>query len=659
MGQQLLSEPKKTLKIVTEDEESEVTVLDGRLHLVATGRGKFETKLPPGAYKVVAQLADARHEELVILDAETKSIYIPPLAFASPVPLHTTARVRADVIRATIVGRDREPIKIGERAQASLFLVITESADLEDKQKDPRRLGRDTFLLGADGKELFSIADVKPREGDVPCLTATFRLVAGIYRLRVKHPSGDSLEQAIVTLEGWQTQVFLRRRQFQTSSGPEGLRPDLANAAIAMFKEEEGGFDPASKERRLSELARLSLSGRHPARRDKTLLRIVRGQTRDLMLALYDLHSLLANNAVEPRKRVLAVDEELRRQGGKDLVSYITTLRKKLDPQVHPDVEALVLLIEGQPVHPDAFRLPPMLRQSWVLICEATAKYPEIASRGTVSSQIALGVVNQQPWLQWMSPGRDADKRMIARAESYREVLEDILPKVESEKIPRYMREGKGDPGPFPDAMGHVSAEFSALYFSRFVTLEQRERLIQSLGVPSSSVETLLRDLILRAQKNSTPRYYAARFSLEAERVLGEDPFVVLEPARDGEVHLPPRQKFGVRFRSRKAGVVTVAILGPEGGIILPRNSQQFAVQANEEKVYPSLQAPNKEKARLLITVTAKPLADQLRKEIADLNVYLDEAKLNERVDRAVRATDQEWSIISTVTLVPEQKKRK
>jgi hypothetical protein len=640
----------KPLRVVTQDEATDVTVLDGRLRTVATGRGALETKLPPGVYKVIARTGDAQHEDLAVLDNEGQIIRVPLLSFRSPMPLENTSNV-SDAVRAAATewcGKNPKPIVAN--GQSSLFLFIFDMLPLENGQALPDSLGRDVTLCSADGKEIVDVATVAAANSRSRCLGATLLLDPGLYRLRIRLPAGDSLERVIVTVSGWQTRVFL-----QCSAHADGRRPNLADGAVALRNGINAAFDPRDEEARLTELARISLAQRRPVLSNNVFRRIALGEFSDPMVGLYGVHLLLL--AYPPRGRNLAaVNDYLRRlQGpGVSFATIIDHLRSMLRPNKHPDVEALALLLREVPRHPYIFRHPTMLRDSWLLVCNATARAPEIVPPNSVSSTVALSVVNQQPWLVWMNQCGDAEKNRKELTEAYREVLEERLPKIGLEKIPQELRRSDADPGSFPDAMSNLDpVGFPSFYLTEYVESQYREQLTRILGLPVSSIERLIRDLV--EQSPDRTRHYVARISLEAERVLGA-PAVEIEPSRDGVVHLRPRQRFDVRIRSRKAGVVTVALLSPGNGIVLPRQGgSQFEVEARKESVYPSLQGPANEKALLLVTVTAKPLADALRKELGHgIAHFPDESALFERLDQAIKSTGQEWVMIGTVILIPD-----
>ena len=151
-------------------------------------------------------------------------------------------------------------------------------------------------------------------------------------------------------------------------------------------------FDPDNPEARLCELARQALECERQVLSELAVEEILSGKFGDPMLALYGAHLLLRMTASKESSEKLSTT----------LSVIIRNLRKLLGRE-HPDVEALALRQEKEDSRYE-FRVPPMLRQSWRLVVEATLRKPELVPIGSLASQVADHLLADEPWLVWSAP---------------------------------------------------------------------------------------------------------------------------------------------------------------------------------------------------------------------------------------------------------------
>jgi len=231
----------------------------------------------------------------------------------------------------------------------------------------------------------------------------------GIYRLRLELPphKGEEpikLDQTIVALSSWQTQIFLLQRNY--GADQTDRRADLAGASILLSR--GPGFDHNRNDFRQTELARLGLTNQRLVVSEE-LRAILRDKLENPMLGIFAAHLLLLNK--EPDLALLQ--------------TVVTNLRNLLMAP-HPDVEALALRFEPSASY--VFQSPPMLRRSWSLIVNATAARPDLVPLGSPAGRIWDRLWEAEPWLLWMPPEEGkpgVDEGVAATAEAppgYREV---------------------------------------------------------------------------------------------------------------------------------------------------------------------------------------------------------------------------------------------
>jgi hypothetical protein len=302
------------------------------------------------------------------------------------------------------------------------------------------------------------------------------RLTPGAYRLRLRVPGSETIEQTVVASPDWQTQVFLLQRHYDASAGeslresagaepgarPTGVRPDLTGASVVMARD---GFAKNSIATRHAELARLGLIGRRRVV-PREVREILRDKYDNPMLGIFGAHLLL----MEPNP-----DRDL-------LGIVVSNLRGMIGP--HPDVEAIALALD--PGRPQPFRVPPMLRQSWSQIVQATARRPELIPSDSFTNAVADRMVREDPWLVWRSPTEP-----IVESDDEPSALESV---VESYLRPR--RTTGRRRGPTMRSMGTLeSLSFDAAAVeSESMELDDAKMsaLVESLQLPRSQLEQLV-----------------------------------------------------------------------------------------------------------------------------------------------------------------------
>jgi hypothetical protein len=547
--------------------------------------------------------------------------------------------------------RSPKSIAIGRTPSSAILLCVAEGPEESNGKRNvngPLALG--LSLCDGTGKELVDVADKAEQRRPGESWEALRLLVdPGYYRLRLKLDGGEFLYQSIFVPRNWCIQLFLHRTMRCYKSG--AFKPNLADVAILMRRPETAKFDPNDPDARLADLARLGLARRQQVLSEAALKEIIMGKLRDPMLGLYGAHLLLLAHWPAPFTACLdAVNQHLKKMFASTVT--FTTLVRRLesfpDLKDHPDVEALrVLLGEGTRPFPD----PPMFRQSWSIVVQATAQKPELVPATSTSSEAALQIINQGPWLLWRSPyaSESVNRQLIA---GYREVLEEVLPRIERTDIPKEQRSDDAERVAFPDAVRGLKPEtFPSFYMNR-IGVDQRQQLVRALEIPTPNIEQIIAEIICHTPKFRSEK---ALVTIETNKI-GSKAAQELHPSVHGTIRLKPGQRFSVQITYRRKGFATVVLMGPNSGLIRSPVSQgkNPTVEARSYSLVGNLVAPN-ERALLIAVVTARPLADALREHLKDeLNRFPGEIRgVLDRIGKVVQDNGQEWMGVGYVTLAP------
>jgi predicted flap endonuclease-1-like 5' DNA nuclease len=304
------------------------------------------------------------------------------------------------------------------------------------------------------------------------------------------------------------TQVFALERPYGPS--PDDERAHLLEATI-LYR----GFDPdvthrhlwfrplphedQERSQRLTELARQGLMNR----RD-----VLPYEVRDMMwakwenpmLGIYGAHLMLLDR--EPGYGVPRVEHE---EDPIDWGLYCTVvhnLRRLLGR--HPDVEALALQHEDLADYDYRFEVPPMLRQSWALIQQATFHRPELVPAGSLASQTSDRLWGGSLWHLWQAPAESALLPFLARAaraeldEAAAElpVLDDYDLAIANQL--RMMKEPDSQTVWEPELEGRMMHDLSEAQLE--LDDDQIWLLMESMGLPRAKVEERVDSLHEKAQ---------------------------------------------------------------------------------------------------------------------------------------------------------------
>jgi hypothetical protein len=451
------------LAVKTGDAATEIFVVDNQLRVVVQGAGQLEAPLATGRYLVKVRAGEATAEAQIDLTGDGAETTFAPLSFASPVPLLDTA-ASDERARQAAIAQSRQPhLATGEGAEifamARVWGAAGKAGGVADAGVDPMR---GLLLLDAAGATVADLAGHAWRDPEEPQIAAcTVAVAPGEYRLALELSGGRRLERTVVASAGWQTQLFLLHRAVGAAGADR--RAMLTGAAMLMTAMAGGDrFDPARREARLVELARLGLTNRRQVLSPE-LRELLREQLADPMLGLLGGHLLLLDPSPD-----LGL-----------LETIVATLRGQFGGIRHPDVEALALQLPDGAAGDFTFSTPPMLRQSWTLILDATAARANLLPADATAAKIATRVWGEAPWLLWETePGGALESFALG---------EEPGPDFEFEAALDRQIADLNLPPP-----GNV--EFAPGGRSELPEIDEAtiRRLVRTLGLPRSRVEEML-----------------------------------------------------------------------------------------------------------------------------------------------------------------------
>lgn len=519
------SEPRKVrLYLYAQDEATEITVFDGPARVVRRGLGRLETSLEPGIYKVRATAGSAVWQELVTLEPGQRGhgIEIPALRFVTPIPLPDTAQASVEHEAAAYRESYRVHVRAGEGSALFVFVrcVATSVAAAGSMLTAAPQLMHGLVLKDSAGDVVADLAARAATNGpgdSVPWAACSVTVNPGIYRLAVKAPGRDTVEQTLVASPRWQTQVFAVQRD--PGPDPEGARADLANAAMlylhydpsrwgegrALNRSEENYLrEEYRKGARLVELARLGLTDRRQVL-PHDVTEMLWAKWRNPMLGILGAHLLLLSP--DPNWGLLS--------------TVVRNLRHMLGP--HPDVEALALKVPPDPDFPPyTFNAPPMLRRSWRLISEAAFDRPEILPRDSLAIRTAERLQGEGPWHTWHTPPPP-----ISTATRHQIFSTKGLPPLDHQAQPGASLQQTERGVALQAQLRIMGYQFGGLestgggdLSSLELSDEELRRLCYVLGIPRASVEELWRDMSANARdyeaiRESEPYTWARTMKLE------------------------------------------------------------------------------------------------------------------------------------------------
>ncbi|MCG3208377.1 MAG: hypothetical protein FOGNACKC_01981 [Anaerolineae bacterium] len=413
------NEQSKTIavSIRADNEATEIFVIDGQFALVKSGLGYLEAQLPPGLYKLKYKAGPAIVEEKLAVKPGSPPLEIqgPVLDLSAAVPIANTRSSRPEHERVAQAMSHTSRLNLGRGS--SLFVFIR---DLETTEPDNVATG--LSLHHPDGRLLLDYAEYASTNPADHWAGCNINAAPGTYFLRLQTQTAKPLFLSVAVCKGWQTQVFLTRRNYGSQRAA-----DLLNASILLARPDEG-FWSDRPQLRYTELARQGLANSRQVVSDSDLHDLLWAKYENPMLGIYGAHLLLQEKSIEKEK---SINWDL-------LKTVVKNLRRLVGD--HPDVLALLfpLAAAGQRLGqlPNQMESPPMLRNSWRLLLAASVTHPELIPPNSLNGRIADRVWGEGAWLVWQQP-EDVAPGLVKVARSSRRAPRDLLTGLAGDLIDR------------------------------------------------------------------------------------------------------------------------------------------------------------------------------------------------------------------------------
>lgn len=409
---------KMSLSVDGEHPAVRIDVLDDRYRTVESGFGQMDTDLPRGLYTVRFSAGDSVIDKGVTLYpgfAPDKPVTPQkPLLFSAAAPLEGTSTTRE---------YHREH---AERLSHSISKSLGSGSQLLVFVRDLDRRGHTSpvtglHLLDAEGTPLVDIgeiAETQTVDNEDHWAGVNLELAPGAYILRLDREDVRAVEMPLYTFPHWQTQFFAIRTT--QSTGEAIRRPDLTSANILIgpygfhssTNEVHSLDDALERDARLAELAREALEGSRELASRKDLNEMLMGKWHDPMTGLLAGHIVARRE--DPNTDLL-----------RTVIGNLTDLLR--DPD-QADLLALRIRLAqclGEPLPEATITFPPMLRQSWKVLVEASGVSGGLIPTGSLAARIAGRLWGKSAWMLWMAP----DPRKERTSEQVQESVVDAVSK--------------------------------------------------------------------------------------------------------------------------------------------------------------------------------------------------------------------------------------
>jgi hypothetical protein len=481
-----------TLTVKTGDLATEVFILDGQFQKIVSGIGEtFTCSLPPGLYTVKVRAGSEYQEKLLSL-VKDETIAFEPLQINSSAPLENSYNTSEFQISNAENHSKKKIPDISLSKGSRVFIFIDNSKNLSESNPGAsgNNPGAGLSLRNYDDEVLLDFENAREAQysENKDSWSCAVEISPGSYCLCLKTANGDQLKQTIVAASGWQTQVFLTLREYGLNT-PE-VKADLAGSSIFMARIGEGfnsgkpGENADNTGFRITELIRQALMNRRYVLSTDLLSVLFSGKFENPMFGIYAAHLLLLNPDF--------VFSELK--------TVVTNLRNLLGKS-HPDVEAIALkagMSEGF-----VFKTFPMLSKSWDLVIEASVQNPGVVEMESVAAKYSGQFWNCDLWLIW---GRETELNRKGVYEQIRNYTtqDNLLNKANLKTEPEFLEMVSGEEIKNEKAEDSITKNIQTdnlLIDKEKISDEQYLTIVQTLGIPRSSVESVIDDSSLSKQE--------------------------------------------------------------------------------------------------------------------------------------------------------------
>jgi hypothetical protein len=390
---------KRQLFVDTETPGTEIMIIDSEGKVLDVGVQRMARELPPALYKIRYRVGNQVADQIFELPPGIGQfeLKVPQLPILSAAPLSTVTEAQSPP------GKFLEEVmrrpRMGASKPASIFIFIMSEEDSSSQSPVLLEPGAGLSVHTFTGEKVADLATAETLNG---CSACTIPVDPGNYLLRTQMALGKPIEQTLVAVKGWQTQLYVRMAPIQfegrTDAAPgspptsSGLAPviwqtDLGRSGVLMI-EEPAQQAPTESDIRWTAAARQALAaGRSNAAPDREMMTaLLNGKFRNPMLGIYAGH-------------LLAMQEK----PDKDLLREIVDNVLKLVDN-HPDVTSLMIPLADPRAREIVYNEPPMLRSSWSLILGASTFEYDLRAPQSYAARIAGSLWGSGPWLAWRMP---------------------------------------------------------------------------------------------------------------------------------------------------------------------------------------------------------------------------------------------------------------
>lgn len=386
-------------------------VLGAHGELLASSVSALEVNCTVGLYRVRATMGGASEERVVALVPEKphRTLRFDPLALPSAAELLATVAAPTEYaarVTQTVSRVCEHPIP---RADASAeVLIVTTVASDSAVAWDGTNPGRDIELLTEDGGTLVAKLREDGITGELdgrPWRACAVRVRPGNYRLRIRRRTGgrsisqphEVIEQVLVAVHGWRTQVFLELKPEVRGPGVVWL-VDPIQTTLSMAR--PGAFFVADPSLREAEILRACLERRDHLTPRAVLAAALLHEEPNPFVVL--LGALALSTSSEVADHSLALDALARVEQSFTLCADVTALMLRYK---------FTGLAKRERQRVPRVTTPPMCERSWQLILDAPVP-PYFVAPVSLAADVAMRRYSSGAWLSWLVlEGQDVARR--------------------------------------------------------------------------------------------------------------------------------------------------------------------------------------------------------------------------------------------------------
>lgn len=402
------TEKALTLTVRAEQPTAMLTVMDHSWRIIAEGIGSLTSDLPPGLYKIEAQLSRNTWSKHVSLRNEPEHVHVPFFGIKSAVPSHVFTRSHEYHEAHLNAAANRTDVKAGTGAR--ILMVARNWSPGGNALTDLPGLTLERWR----GDELANLEQNGSidRRGDTVGSCA-IEINPGAYVVSAETPFGR-ISHSIYARQGWESRFFVLQDFTSPHSSTSSAEPQptisVTQAIVRPHVDDWQLYE-------LIETAQSALSEGRAAIGETLFRQIANAKWDTPILGLLAAHILLLADCKDQTTRSGAREVAFSRNN----FEIILKNTAKLLGETHPDILALRTRSETMPLHDDdQVNTPPLFMRSWNLLLQASERdYPNLL-RNSLWQRVR-GNTNATPYFAWLradsvfAEQRRATERRLAK----------------------------------------------------------------------------------------------------------------------------------------------------------------------------------------------------------------------------------------------------